>query len=720
MAQMSITDSSGSVHSDVSNSSLLAKNQLSALTTAASNFIAGLRGPVSDPTFKDATFASAFNGPSISLPWGNTLGIKAGVNSKLSVHRASDSPLFGLDDYDAVDISANECWTAFELDTLLGVSVAAPLPDGFGVSFGVSTAPSFVTYLLIPAAQAPGTTLGQAIQQTLNAFSILDSSADVLSIQEGVIFTNDISGTVKIGGAWTLPLAVNQLSLAAANMPFSSTISVNPAVTLTVAGDVSLTGDFSVRFRRSAPNCLRVGLYKKTGTTVDASFTSSAGLAAKVGSTDLIKAFFSAVAPGVNVSNAPDAAKIQQVLNDSVDRSLNLSFKAGWSDAPSEAAAIVYEIDMSAGNQATKDAIDSALRGDWSGITNLPNARKLRNVVTDAVEEKSTLTVNILGLFNYRSVDDFVAAMRVVTDPERGSVVITDSATAAQIAAASTPLATNPDKLRHALDNCFVATATYKALLAGIGVNATFDASQTYFEYKDSMGYKDALKQLNTGEALGVMRPAVKTALPSSGAPVQHARFAASIDYDNNDVLHFFFTDAAALTPRSADELKKIGRSVLASLLDPQDATDLLRIQALESDAQWAEWDAHPAQVPTTPAPYYSDWFDITQWAEAIANVAPALANVIRSARVQGDPTADPVFMKNRNALALALDNAVKNTKAAFNQNFPICVMATLAGRTQGAGKAPVFQAEWNGQTIFSNQTAPPAAAARAAAGTGP
>ncbi|MGH9406023.1 MAG: hypothetical protein ACRD3D_09340 [Terriglobia bacterium] len=717
MAQIPISDVTAAVQIDLSDGSLAAKSGLSALTTGAPNVIAALPNLVNDPTpqFHDATFAAGFGSPSISLGR-NTLGIKGSVNSALSVARQPDSPLFGPDDYDAVQINRGDCWAGFELDTLLDASLAAPLPDGFGVSFEASTAPRFATYVLIPAAQAAATTLRQAIERTLDAFTILDSSGDVLSIPQGVIYTNDLSGTVKIGGSWTLPLLVNQLSLAGASLPFNASVSVNPALTLSVGGDIGITGEFSVRFRRSAPNRIRLGLYKKGGTTLDASFTASAALAANVANTDLIKPFFNAVAPGVNVSGAV-AGKIQKVVNSSVDRSLALALSAAWSDTPSEAAAMVYEIDVSTADRATRDAIDSALMGDWSGITKLTSARKIRNVITDAVEKKFTLTVNILGIFNYQSVDDFVAAMRVITDPEHGSIVITDSATATQIIAASTPLAADADRLRRALYNSFVATATYQALLAGMGATPSFRASQTYLLYEDSLRYRDALKQLDTGEALGVMPSGVKTDLPASGAPVRHARFAASLDYENNDVLRFFFRDVDALTPRTPDELKKIGRRVLVSLLDPQDPTDQLRIAALNSDAQWAVWDANPAQVPMTPAPYYSDWTDITQWADALAQVGPLLADAVTSSKaVVGDPAADPAFMKKRKALALALDGATKNTKAAFNQNFPICVMATLAGRTPGAA-APIFEAEWNGKTVFSNEPAPPAAAGRAAGG---
>ena len=149
MAQISIGDLSGSAQIDVSDTSLSAKNQLTGLTTAASDLIAALPKPVTDPTFQDETFSTVFENPSIPVK-GNTLDVKASVNSTLSISREADSPLFGKDDYDSIDIKPNQCWAAFELDTLLGASVTVPLVDGFGVCFGASTAPSFATYVFIP------------------------------------------------------------------------------------------------------------------------------------------------------------------------------------------------------------------------------------------------------------------------------------------------------------------------------------------------------------------------------------------------------------------------------------------------------------------------------------------------------------------------------------------------------------------------------------------
>jgi hypothetical protein len=315
------------------------------------------------------------------------------------------------------------------------------------------------------------------------------------------------------------------------------------------------------------------------------------------------------------------------------------------------------------------------------------------------------MTVNFLGLYNYRAIEDFIRSMQVIKNQDDGSIVITDSVTAKQIVTASTPLAADPDRLRGALYEAFIATATYKALSAGIGLVATFGASQDLLLYADSMGYRQALKQLNAGELLGVLPLSVKTGLPSHGTQVHHARIAASCTYDNDHVLRFFFSDIQGFRPRTFADLTKTGRTVLAALLDPQDLTDQKRITALNSDEAWEKMGANPAQILP---PFYSDWTLITWWATAVAKVGVLLADTIQYAKtVAGDPTADKTFMKKRAALALGLDGVTHKTKGVFEKAFPICVMASLAGLTPGpTPPPPVFEATWNGTTLFSNKPA--------------
>jgi hypothetical protein len=95
--------------------------------------------------------------------------------------------------------------------------------------------------------------------------------------------------------------------------------------------------------------------------------------------------------------------------------------------------------------------------------------------------------------------------------------------------------------------------------------------------------------------------------------------------------------------------------------------------------------------------------------------VGPLLGDTIQYAKtVSGNPTADATFMKKRAALALALDGVTHKTKGVFEKAFPICVMSTLAGVTTAPAPAsPIFEAAWNGATVFSNKPAAEVAKAK-------
>lgn len=718
MPDITIKDFSGSADLDLADSSLLAGQKFGGLQTVQS-IVAALPKPVTDPIFGDAKCAAAFEKPTILLE-GNSVDIKGGVNATLSVLRAAVTPLFGKDDYDAVEIKNNECWIGVEIDTLLDASAAVALPQGFGLRFEASAASSFATFKLIQDADAPRTTLQQAIAGALSAFEIVATPAQAINIPAGVICTSDLSGKLAVSGSWSLPLAVNQLSLAEANLPFDARVAVQPAASVQVGGTVSITGEFAIRFRRAGASVIRAGVYKKKGSTLSASFRASAGLEATVADTDLIPPVFSALFPGVDTGGISDddKAKFRQVLNDSLDHSLSISLNAACSAAHTDEAAMVFEIDTSAGDPvSTREALGSALKGDWTKLTLLENVKPIRNFVRETIERKFSLTVNLLGLYNYRSIGDFLLIMKAVKNEEDGTVVITDSGTAKRITTASAPLAAKADQLRMVLFESFFATATYKALGAGAGFGITFQARQDALIYKNSMGYRDAWKQLAGGVNLGVMAEKIRDGMPATGPNVQHARIAASCEYDNDDVLRFFFSDIQKLTPRDKEDLKLLGRKVLASLLDPLGPVDQARREHLLKQPLWDAMDENPAQIQ---APFVADWVDITEWATAVAKVAPLLADAIAHGKtVQGDPTADDKFMDLRRKLALAINSVLHNTNAAFDHLFPICVMASLAGRTPGHEPAPTFEAAWNSQTIFSNKAIPTPAAKTMRGGQG-
>jgi hypothetical protein len=468
MAKFTIADITGSEQIDITDDSLLAGQKLNDMQSAQA-FLAALGKPVTDKAFNDAKLAATFEKPAIPFDK-NTVDFKAGVNAAISVARAFDTPLFGKDDYDAVDIQGNDCWVGVEFDTLLDAKVSVPLSHGFGVSFEANATSAFATYRLMPDAVAPDQNLGDALAAAMSGYNVIATVEQAMEIPAGAIYTTDVTGTFTVGGSWKLPTSINQMSLADANLPFNARVSVAPAVTVKVAGSVAVSGAFGVRFRRSGGNAIRMGIYKKHGTTLSASFRASAALGANVGNTDLIAAFFKAVSDEADLTtlSKDDVAKFQKVLNDSIDQSLAISLNAACSASEWDEAALVYEVNTAANDGgATLAAVAAALGGDWTALGKLDghgNVRKLRDVVIDTIEKKYSLNVNLLGLYNYRSVGDFILNMRVVKNAENGSVVITDKATASRITTGSMPLVAAPDVLRVVLYESFVATAAYQAL----------------------------------------------------------------------------------------------------------------------------------------------------------------------------------------------------------------------------------------------------------------
>ncbi len=713
MAKISIDDLGGSAKLDIADDSLAAQHGLSRLHTAASDVITALPRLLLDkPFFKEASFGLTFSLPAIPIK-SNTVNIKAGANSSLRISRCADSPLFGKDDCDPVEIPGNDCFVSLELDTTVDAGVKAPLPQGFGVSFEQSTAPKFSTHLHIEGSDASTTSLETALSKAINAFRILDSADAVLNVPPGAIYSFDLAGSVKVGGSWQLPLSVNQLCLADAKLPFNQSIAVNPNVKVKLEGDIKLTSEFSVRVRKVQPGQLHFALYRKKGSTLEAGFTAAAELQANIDKLDLIKTVFTALGSSLDSSAlgalTPDEAdEVHQILKDGISRSLGIALNSTCSASLNDEALFAYAMDCSSINPAKKDAIAKALHGDWGGFNDPAVARQLRNAVVESNERKTTLSFNFLGLYNAVSIGDFVKSMRLLRNDEDGSITITDKVTAARIAAAITPLAAKEDRLRKALYEGFVATATYKALLAAVGANPAFDAKQSYLVYAERMSFRDALKQLTAGEVLGVMPENVKTALGAVGAPVHHANFRGSRSYSNDEVLRFFFSDVAQFTPHSCSELIRIARFVLADLLDPQDPTDQARIAHLENDQLWLEMASHPASIAE---PFSADYLDIVWWAAAIDKTAPLLADTIRYARtLKGDISSDATFMKKRANLASALDNVTHSTHGAFDKAFALSVMSELAGSK--STKGPVFEATWDGKTIFSNKPAEEIAAA--------
>jgi hypothetical protein len=514
------------------------------------------------------------------------------------------------------------------------------------------------------------------------------------------------------------PFTLN--ALASANLLFNDAASIQPSVTLELATSLQVSGDFLVRSYKISDDVLRIGLYKKHGSTLTASFTAGAGVGGDIGNDDVLGALLNAALPGVDSAKAgitgDNATTLNSVIKDGIDRSLSAQVNATCSAATTHEAALLYEIQLNSGDKvATDKALGLALNGDWITMEALPNARRIRNIAVETVEKGRSLTVNLLGFYTATSTLDYLKTCTVLID-DSGQVTITDKLDTSRVGASTSPYATDSDKLRQALMEDFLCTATYAAI--GGKLNLKLSVVQSYLDYKGKMSWDEMHKNVLLGYALNLIPQGSLDAMLRATPSFYHACVSGTVHYDTPALLNIFYKDPASQTQRSRVELEQVGRTVMCTLLDPSDETDAARLSILKNDNAWTQMDTigNPTAFSnilylshlsaTELSAVSSDWISIVWWAEALSKIAPALSSAIvaLSKASAENPTQDPGFMKARTKLANVLGAVTRNTDAAFVHGWGAAVMFALSGR-HGTAEMDLT---WNSKTLHFG---PPAGA---------
>ena len=701
MADIKITDSL-SLTGDIklSDNSKLAKAGLSEIVTATNGFVQQLAGPVNAAPFKSATFGAKLTAPNIIINSAASLAVNTTVTGHISIRTHSDKALFDDDGISpAIPITPDECWVGCQLDTAITSKLSATV-NGFGASIGTSASVSFFTFA-VQHADNNGAfpSLRDALGESLSKFSPALSPNDLRAQTPGTVNSVEVSGSIKIAGSYQFPVSVD--ALASANMPFNYSLNVVPGVTLKVGGELALSGDWVIRYFKINDSELRIGCYKTKGSTVTASFTAGADIQANIGQQDLVAAFFGAVLPTVDLDKAgvtgDSASQFKAALKDSIDRSLSFSINAQCSASQTDEAAVFCTVNLAGGDSADTDAaLADALGGDWTHLVALPNAIINRNVLQTTEKQQTTIKINLLGIYNAESAESFVQQCTVIHD-DSGAVTVTDKVTASQITVASTPLAADPEKLRLALAQSFLATAVYAASRAGIsGTDMSLVVSQSFFECKAQMDRQSMANNLLVGSVLGLFSPGTWDHVLAANTTFSHALITASAKYDQQGIMTLFFSDPQNYTCRSLADYTTIGRQMMAALIDSADPTSRARLSALNSDTIWVALDETGNMNAFSTIPYLShcspneiadieaDWADVTWWANAMSAVGPALSDLLiytKSLHVQ-DPTTDSTFETKRVKLAHVLAQVAKRSRAAFSKGWGLAAMYRSSNRS--------------------------------------
>lgn len=682
----------------------LAKCGLRGLKAKADEFLKSANSPLNEVPFRSTVLEPEFNALAMQLETGVKLALETDASLGVSVYHAADGSLFDAGDGSpGIPVGPQQCWVAVSLDGTLDFTVGASTPSGWGVSGEQTVARSITSYVLMEEVDGHFPTLSESVENALSQFDLAPSPAKIRAQVPNTVQEWDLSGTFQITGTYSLPLAVNKFSLANAKLPFGKQLTIPPEIQFKVSGTVAVTGEFRGRCYRGKDAKVQLGLYKKKETDLSAGFQAQAGLGVDAASTDVVAALFKVLpAASFDSTQIPDADRkvMSDALGATVKQGFCVALNSSCSASVSDEAAVLYEIDLGEASEQTDTALKAALRGDWTLLTSLKNARALRNILTETHEHGGQTSLNLLGVYDYASMDDFVRSCTIVHNPEDGTVTITDKATAQRFAVAEMPFAAHDDKLRKVLDQAFLATASYAATGSAAPLGVKISASQSLALYKDKSNTAEVKRNLRLGAALGLLTQAEVQQIPAQDS-YRYFRMASRATFEGDDAMRLFFSDVATRTGYGEPELKQLGRKVLVSLLDPANAVDQVRIAALTNEAIWSamEEGKFPEHSPASRV----DWYDIARWADAITSVAPRLKKVLDALDrlTATDPTKDDAFMIARKALAKAIADVTNNTDAAFEKGWPLAVTFVLTGRT-----APVvFEARWDGNKQFERET---------------
>ena len=706
MADIKITDNLDlNADFQIRDGSPLANAKLTHLVSSSKELFGELDKPLDQADLKTISLGAQMTSP--NLLSGNLVGLSigGGVNCGLSILTSTDGYVFGKDQFSpSIPITPGEAWLGVEIDLIAKAKVTVS-DNAVGVSFERDSKLACSTFSRLSVPNPPLPSLRSACAEGFSNFSIIASADAIRNQLVGTVNQTDAGGSVTAKLTLKQPYTLN--ALASANLPFNATASITPSVTLQVTGSVTVNGEFIFRSYKKSDNVVRIGVYKKRGTTLAAGFTAGAGIGGDIGDDDILRALLNKVLPGVDVAAAgitgDNAKTLNKVIKDGVDRSLSVQLNATCSAAFTDEAAVVYEVQLD-NSDATNNALTLALQADWTALDVLPNARCIRNIIVDTVEKRGSLTLNLFGFYSATSVTDYVKSCTILLD-ESGQISIIDKLETSRIAAVSLPYASDSEKLRTALMQDFVCTATY-AVVAG-KLNLQLSVVQSYLDYQRNMS-RDGMKQnVILGYQLGIIPQGSLDTVLSSTQSFPHASVSATVNYGMPAILRLFFRDAVALKPRTQDELEQIGRSTMETFLDPSDPTDAARISVLGNSEAWAAMDesgntATFGQIvylqhlsPTQLAVVSSDWVSIRWWANVFIKVAPALNDTMTALAktTVGNPAQDPDFMKQRARLANTLGAVTRNTNAAFVHGWGEAVIFALSGKTG----TPVMDIAWSG-----------------------
>src|ERR1017187_1217603 len=406
-------------------------NPLSFITPAALNAIAGTKVGDLDPTAFPIAASAAGEGQ--FAVEGTSLDVQLGASASVGLLTGDKAADF----FSSVRWTEDPAAAGLVSFGLQGTLSAGDKPTVSDFSFGIAKA---ATVGLTSFCTAAGTdTLLDAVERAMAALTIPHDLNDLRSLPANAICQIDASSSLK----FTASVTYNILNdpLATASISQLPSIAVNATAAATLEGTATHTSDHTVTIAKLPNGLIHLSVSLARTDDFETSLTVSAGVAAKIGSQDALAFLLDLISPNSNaelkkVQADMPAGQAQQLSGDiksAIDAalcsSLAATLKPALDDSQCNRRVFLYEIDLTALNGDGTAALQAALTGDFTTITGpktLAGIRELDSALTVTSSFKHSLTLHLLGIFNWGRTNAFVEKSKVDYTKDTHEIVLSD------------------------------------------------------------------------------------------------------------------------------------------------------------------------------------------------------------------------------------------------------------------------------------------------------
>lgn len=225
-------------------------------------------------------------------------------------------------------------------------------------------------------------TLADALSATFSSYVLPADISDLEQLGPDDIATVSGQGRLKISGSVTATAYPNPL--ASVDLPLSAgTINVKSGVTTELSASFTLSGRYQLRARRIDANTIELSFLRQHGTKFIADLSTSGGIAAKLGSTDLASTVLGAISQDpmhdkkAFADLRPDELDtLTKAIKDGLDHGLQASLDLILSAAADDQALFQYHIQPAQLDASGSMAVHKALDGDLRVLTSMESTAR--------------------------------------------------------------------------------------------------------------------------------------------------------------------------------------------------------------------------------------------------------------------------------------------------------------------------------------------------------